>query len=34
MNYTQKAADGSEWYFVRMKGKYYGFASAKYIEKG
>ena len=33
MNYTQKAADGSEWYFVRMEGKYYGFVSAKYVEK-
>lgn len=33
MNYTQKAADGSKWYYVRMKGKYYGFVSTKYIEK-
>lgn len=33
MNYTQKASDGADWYFVRMKGKYYGFVSAKYIQK-
>lgn len=33
MNYTQKASNGEDWYFVRMKGKYYGFASAKYIKK-
>ena len=33
MNYTQKAKDGSKWYYVRIAGKYYGFVSAKYIKK-
>lgn len=33
MNYTQKASDGAEWYYIRMNNKYYGFASAKYIKK-
>ena len=33
MNFTQKASDGSNWYYVRIAGKYFGFASAKYIKK-
>lgn len=33
MNYTQKAKDGSNWYYIRIAGKYYGFISAKYIQK-
>ena len=33
MNYTQKAKDGSKWYYIRIAGKYYGFVSAKYIKK-
>lgn len=33
MNYTQKAKDGTPWYYVRMKNKYYGFVSSKYIKK-
>lgn len=30
---TVKASDGSEWYYVRIAGKYYGYVSAKYIAK-
>lgn len=33
MNYTQKANDGSEWYYIRIAGKYHGFVSAGYIER-
>lgn len=33
MNYTQKAKDGTPWYYIRMKNKYYGFVSSKYIKK-
>lgn len=33
MNFTQKAKDKSDWYFVRISGKYYGFVSAQYIKK-
>lgn len=33
MNFTQKAKDGSFWYYIRIAGKYFGFASAKYIKK-
>lgn len=33
MNYTQKANDGSEWYYIRIAGKFYGFVSASYIQK-
>lgn len=33
MNFTQKAKDGSSWYYIRIAGKYYGFVSAKYIKK-
>ena len=33
MNFTQKAADGSEWYYIRIAGKYHGFVSAAYIQK-
>ncbi len=32
MNYTQKANDGSEWYYIRYKGKY-GFVHSDYIKK-
>lgn len=30
---TVEAADGSDWYYIRIDGRIYGFASAKYIEK-
>ena len=30
---TIKASDGSEWYYVRMAGKYYGFVATKYIKR-
>ena len=33
MNFTQKDKNGSKWYYIRIAGKYYGFASAKYIKK-
>lgn len=33
MNFTQKADDGSEWYYIRIAGEYYGFVSSKYIQK-
>lgn len=33
MNFTQKAANGVSWYYVRIAGKYFGFVSAKYIKK-
>lgn len=33
MNYTQKANDGSKWYYIRIAGKYHGFVSAEYIER-
>ena len=33
MNFTQKASDGNSWYYIRIAGKYFGFVSAKYIEK-
>ena len=33
MNYTQTAADGGQWYYIRIAGKYYGFASAQYIKQ-
>lgn len=33
MNYTQKASDGSDWYYIRIAGKYHGFVSAEYIER-
>lgn len=33
MNYTQKANDGSEWYYIRIAGKCYGFVSAEYIDR-
>lgn len=33
MNFTQKASDGSSWYYIRIAGKYLGFVSAKYIKK-
>lgn len=30
---TVKASDGSNWYYIRIAGKIYGFVSAKYITK-
>lgn len=33
MNFTQKASDGSSWYYIRIAGKYFGFVSAKHIGK-
>ena len=33
MNFTQKAKDGTSWYYVRIAEKYYGFVSAAYIER-
>ena len=33
MNFTQKAKDGSSWYYIRIAGKYFGFVSAKYVKK-
>lgn len=33
MNYTQKATDGTKWYYIRIAGKYHGFVSSKYIER-
>jgi len=30
---TIKASDGSEWYYVRIAGKYYGFVATKYIKR-
>lgn len=30
---TVKAKDGNPWYYIRIAGKYFGFVSAKYIEK-
>lgn len=30
---TIKAADGADWHYVRIAGKYYGFVAAKYIKK-
>lgn len=33
MNYTQKANNGSEWYYIRIAGKYHGFVSAEYIAR-
>lgn len=33
MNFTQKASNGSSWYYIRIAGKYFGFVSAKHIKK-
>ena len=33
MNFTQKASDGSSWYYIRIAGKYFGFVYAKHIGK-
>lgn len=33
MNFTQKAEDGSSWYYVRITNKYYGFVASKDIKK-
>ena len=33
MNFTQKAKNGTSWYYVRIANKYYGFAAAKDIKK-
>lgn len=30
---TVKAANGADWYYIRISGKYYGFVSARYIRK-
>ena len=30
---TIKASDGSEWHYVRIAGKYYGFVATKYIKR-
>ena len=30
---TVKASDGSDWYYIRIDGRIYGFVSAKYIKK-
>ena len=30
---TIKAKDKSDWYYIRIAGKYFGFVSAKYIKK-
>jgi len=30
---TVKAKDGSEWYYIRIDGKIYGFVNARYIER-
>ena len=30
---SQKAADGSTWYYIRIAGKYYGFVSSAYIQR-
>ena len=33
LDYTQTAADGEKWYFVRIANKYHGFVLTKYIER-
>lgn len=33
MNFTQTAADGGQWCYIRIAGKYHGFVSAAYIQK-
>ena len=33
MNFTQTAADGSFWYYIRIAGKYYGFVASRYIQR-
>lgn len=33
MNYTQKDSKGADWYYIRIAGKYFGFVSAKYIQR-
>ena len=30
---TIKASDGSEWHYIRIAGKYYGFVATKYIKR-
>lgn len=30
---TVKAKDGTDWYYIRIAGKYFGFVSTKYIKK-
>ena len=30
---TVKATDGSNWYYIRIAGKFYGFAAAAYITR-
>lgn len=33
MNFTQRAEDGSSWYYIRIAGQYHGFVSAEYVER-
>lgn len=33
MDYTQKDKNGEDWYYVRIKNKYYGFVHSDYIER-
>lgn len=33
LDYTQTAADGSKWYYVRIADKYHGFVHSKYIAR-
>lgn len=33
LNYTQKAKDGSKWYYVRIEDKWHGFVHSKYIKQ-
>ena len=33
MDYTQKDNDGDDWYYIRIKNKYYGFVHSDYIER-
>lgn len=33
MNFTQKAEDGSKWYYIRIAGQYYGFVHSQYIKR-
>ena len=30
---TVHAADGTDWYYIRIAGKYFGYVCAKYISK-
>ena len=33
MNFTQKDANGNDWYYVRIDGRIYGFVYAEYVER-